>query len=67
MPEERPIITVDTETWNILLEERDACYQALKDIIRHQELVAGTMGVNSSVLAIARPVVQKIQQRAILS
>jgi hypothetical protein len=67
MSEERPIITVDTETWNILLEERDACYQALKDIIRHQELVAGTMGVNSSVLAIARPVVQKIQQRAILS
>ena len=65
--EERPIVTVDTESWNILLEERDACFLALKDIIRHQEMVAGTMSVNSSVLAIARPVVQKIEQRAKLS
>jgi hypothetical protein len=64
---ERPTIAVDLETWNILLEERDSCYQALKDIIRHQCYVAGTMAVHSSVLAIARPVVQKIEQRADVS
>ena len=58
---ERPTIVVDLETWTNLLEERDSCYQALKDIIQHQELVAGTMSVNSSVLAIARPVVSKIE------
>jgi hypothetical protein len=59
--EERPTIVVDLKAWNILLDERDSCYRALKDIIKHQELVAGTMAVHSSVLAIARPVVSKIE------